>query len=66
MPRHQLTDEQWECIGDLLPKSARTGRPPADRRMILNAIFLDYANRFAVAGFAGRIRLLQNRLEMVR
>jgi hypothetical protein len=27
---------------------------------------LDHANRFAVAGFAGRIRLLQNRLEMVR
>jgi len=39
MPRHQLTDEQWECIADLLPKPAKTGRPPADRRMILNAIF---------------------------
>lgn len=39
MPRHQLTDEQWEFIADLLPESAKTGRPPTDRRMTLNAIF---------------------------
>lgn len=38
MARHQLTDDQWECIKDLFPKAAATGRPPADRRRVMNAI----------------------------
>ena len=33
-----LTDEQWEIIRRLLPKPAKTGRPPLDRRSVLNAI----------------------------
>jgi len=38
MPRHRLTDEQWDAISDLFPPPAWTGRPPADRRMIVDAI----------------------------
>ncbi len=38
MPRHQLTDEEWDCIVDLLPPPAKTGRPPSDPRMIFNGI----------------------------
>jgi transposase len=40
MKRHQLTDEQWELLGPLIPiKSATTGRPPKDRRQMLDGIF---------------------------
>jgi transposase len=38
MLRHRLTDEQWNLISDLFPKPAKTGRPPSDRRMILDAV----------------------------
>ncbi|MGH7929706.1 MAG: IS5 family transposase [Candidatus Binatia bacterium] len=33
-----LTDRQWQLIRQLLPKPARRGRPPIDRRRIINAI----------------------------
>ncbi len=33
-----LTDEQWERIRPLLPPPARTGRPRADDRKVLNGI----------------------------
>jgi transposase len=40
MERHELTDEQWELVETLVPvKSARTGRPPRDRRQMLNGVF---------------------------
>jgi transposase len=42
MDRHKddLTDEQWQRIKHLVPKStARTGRPANDRRLMLNGIF---------------------------
>jgi transposase len=39
MKRHELTDEQWELVEPLVPvKSARTGRPPRDRREMLNGV----------------------------
>jgi putative transposase len=38
-----LTDEQWQLIRRLLPKSTKTGRPPVDRRWVINAIL--YLNR---------------------
>lgn len=34
-----LTDEQWTLLDPMLPRPAKTGRPPTDRRLILNAIF---------------------------
>jgi transposase len=38
MARHNLTDDQWECIEHHIPKPKKTGRPPADRRQMVNAI----------------------------
>jgi transposase len=38
MARHQLTDEQWDLIADVFPPPAKTGRPPRDRREIVDAI----------------------------
>ena len=38
MTRHRLTDEQWDCIADIFPLPAKTGRPPSDRRMIIDGI----------------------------
>ena len=38
MLRHRLTDEQWARIEDIFPAPARTGRPPRDRRLIVDAI----------------------------
>jgi transposase len=38
MSRHRLTDEQWELIADLFPPPAKTGRPPTDRRQVVDAI----------------------------
>ena len=38
MIRHRLTDDQWDCIKDIFPAPARTGRPPRDRRTIVDGI----------------------------
>jgi putative transposase len=38
-----VTDEQWQIISKLLPPRKKRGRPPVDRREIINAIF--YVNR---------------------
>lgn len=38
MVRHCLTDEQWGMISDLFPKPKATGRPPVDRRQVVNGI----------------------------
>jgi transposase len=38
MVRHRLTDEQWECIADVFPPPAQTGRPPKDRRNVMDGI----------------------------
>src|SRR5271154_6552508 len=40
MKRHELTDEQWEVVSPLIPRSTpRTGRPPKDPRLMLNGTF---------------------------
>jgi transposase len=39
MERHELTDEQWELVEPMIPrKAAKTGRPPVDRRVMLNGL----------------------------
>lgn len=38
MARHRLTDDQWECIKDVFPPPATTGRPPNDRREMVDAM----------------------------
>jgi transposase len=37
--RSDLTDKQWQRIRPLLPKPAKTGRPRADDREVINGIF---------------------------
>lgn len=39
MKRHEVSDEEWELLQPLLstPK-AKTGRPPQDRRLMLNGL----------------------------
>jgi transposase len=40
MKRHELTDEQWDLVEPLIGHQvAKTGRPPKDRRLMLNGIF---------------------------
>lgn len=40
LKRHELTDEQWAIIAPFVPPSrSRTGRPPRDRRILINGIF---------------------------
>ncbi len=39
MPRHGMTDAEWELIVDLFPEPAATGRPPREPRELLDAIF---------------------------
>jgi transposase len=38
MTRHRLTDKQWKLIAEFFPEPAKTGRPPTDRRLVLDAI----------------------------
>lgn len=39
MARHELQDLEWELVNPLVPKStAKTGRPPRDRRQMLNGV----------------------------
>ena len=38
MLRHRLTDEQWDLIGDLFAPRKRIGRPPRDRRLMMDGI----------------------------
>jgi transposase len=38
MPRHRLSDDHWDAIENLFPKRARTGRPPSDPRVMIDAI----------------------------
>ena len=35
-----LTDEQFALLEPFLPKPKRTGRPPANLREVLNALFV--------------------------
>lgn len=39
MKRHEVTDDQWDAIRPILPKrTAKTGRPASDPRLMLNGI----------------------------
>ena len=38
MARLLLTDDEWEAIREFFPEPAATGRPPTDRRMVVNGI----------------------------
>ena len=38
MEFHELNDDEWKLIKPLLPPKARTGRPKANDRLVLNGI----------------------------
>ena len=38
MVRNRLTDEQWDLIADVFPAPAATGRPPVNRRDVVDGI----------------------------
>ena len=38
MHRHGLTDREWARLEPLLPARSRTGRPPRDHRVVLDAL----------------------------
>ena len=39
MKRHEVSDEEWSLLDPLIPKPvAKTGRPPRDRRQMLNGV----------------------------
>jgi transposase len=61
MPLHRgdLNDAQWQKLQPLLPTKARTGRPAADHRKILNGILWIHrtgaiARRFARSVWVAR------------
>jgi len=39
MARHKISNEQWELIADEFGSAKSTGRPPVERRTVLNGIF---------------------------
>lgn len=39
MARLLLSDDEWDLISDIFPAPAKTGRPPVDRRRVLDGIF---------------------------
>jgi transposase len=39
MRRHELADEQWALLKDMFAPASKRGRPRADLRQVLNAIF---------------------------
>ena len=39
MARLLMTDSQWSVVEDLFFRPAKTGRPPSDRRRVLDGIF---------------------------
>ena len=39
MKRHEVSDEEWSLLDPLIPKPvAKTGRPPRDRRQMLDGV----------------------------
>jgi len=38
MIRHRFTDEPWDCISDLCPPTKPTGRPPVERRRVIDGV----------------------------
>lgn len=39
MARLLLSDDEWDLISDIFPRPASTGRPPVDRRKVVDGIF---------------------------
>lgn len=60
--RYELSDEQWEQIKEMFPK-AKTGRPPKDNRMMMNAILWLACSGAAWADIPGALWFIQNSIQ---
>ena len=38
MLRHGLSDHEWNLLAPVMPRRARTGRPPKEHRTIIDAL----------------------------
>ena len=38
MRRHEVSDQEWEVLKDVLPPRKQRGRPPAETRKVLNGM----------------------------
>lgn len=39
MTRERLSDDAWDCVHDVFGEAKATGRPPRDRRLVLDGVF---------------------------
>ncbi len=62
--RYELTDTQWDRIKDLIPR-AKTGRPPKDDRMMLNAMLWLARSGAGLGGYPCTIRAASDRLQPI-
>ena len=65
--RYELTDTQWDRIKDLIPR-AKTGRPPKDDRMMLNAMLchaLAGQKRCSLGGYPRTVWATLDRLQPI-
>ena len=60
-----LTNAQWEYLQPMLPKPCKRGRPPTDRRLILNAILYVLKGGISVAALAFELPALADRVSCV-
>ncbi|WP_425389381.1 IS5 family transposase [Cryptosporangium arvum] len=52
--RHELTDEQWQAIAALLPRSGAAGRPRVDDRRVINGMLFKAKTGVAWRGLPER------------
>ncbi len=62
--RYELTDTQWDRIKDLIPR-AKTGRPPKDDRMMLNAMLWLARSGAALGGYPRTVWATSDRLQPI-
>ena len=60
--RHDLTDEEWGRLRVLLPADPPRGGRWADHRKVIDGIFFRTPDGLPLAGSAGGVRELEDRL----
>ncbi len=60
--RHELTDAQWRAIEPLLPANGRLRGQWSDHRMVVNGVLFRARTGVPLAGPAGAVRALADRL----
>jgi len=66
LPRDLMSDEEWSLFEHfIVAVRAPNGRKPTNHRLVLDGIFLDCAHRITLAGPAGRLWQMVERLQAV-